>query len=601
MNTTLSIVIVLILTSACASFGQNLLKNPGFEERPSPTSAYPTDWMEKHVGSLPLVWSNAHHEGKFSGMIPGDGKAYLWRQNVPSPTAHGYMLSAWVKADNADLSGQGDYASIYGHIIYKNQPYSSATQFYKEIPPGTYGWQKIEVSAQVENNAPIDHIIISINGKLKGGRIWVDDVSLSEDKKLSPQSLLLGKIEDLQKNLGRIGPVDESVAQAQALLKEAAASTQVDMNQAVTHWVSACRAVSHQAWAAMYPQAMGHKPVEAQMVYHGIAQRKADIDAYLSLMQSMHCNGAFLSLGSWMSVIYRSDIIPVEPGWDKFDALSYFIEQAHKRGIKVWGYLAVFYGDSAPPTGPNSIYTLHPDWFAHGPDSNMPIFPDPANPQVIDFWCKAYAELASRYDIDGVGMDNIWYPTPGSLNYDQNNRRQILKRYGIDILAGGDVYKNPSQWSKVNEFRCQQIDNAVHRIHDALKAANPRVSLIGCLSTYPEKARAGYGEDWAYFCKWLDYVSPMNYDEMGLDEAILRKQLEICRKNEAVYISGIGGMPPIHEAWTISDWARRVAIANQVGGDGLIIYRIGNLDQGVAAFFGQGPFYSKATFPTPQK
>jgi uncharacterized lipoprotein YddW (UPF0748 family) len=229
----------------------------------------------------------------------------------------------------------------------------------------------------------------------------------------------------------------------------------------------------------------------------------------------------------------------------------------------------------------------------------MPIFPDPANPHVIDFLCQVFAELVGRYPIDGVGLDNIWYPSPSALNYDKNNQQQILKQYGIDILAGGDMYKDPGKWKKINEFRCEKISEAVHRIYDAVKAVRHDVSLIGCLSTYPDKARAGYGEDWAHFSKWLDYVSPMNYDEMGLDEAVLRKQLEICRKNDAVYISGIGGMPPVHQAWTISDWAKRVALANKVGGDGLVLYRISDLDQGVAAFFGQGAFYSKATFPPP--
>ena len=58
-------------------------------------------------------------------------------------------------------------------------------------------------------------------------------------------------------------------------------------------------------------------------------------------------------------------------------------------------------------------------------------------------------------------------------------------------------------------------------------------------------------------------------------------------------------MPEVHQSWTISTWAERVAMQRKVGCDGMIIYRIGDLDPAVAAFFGKGPYYTHSEFPKP--
>ena len=89
----------------------------------------------------------------------------------------------------------------------------------------------------------------------------------------------------------------------------------------------------------------------------------------------------------------------------------------------------------------------------------------------------------------------------------------------------------------------------------------------------------------------------------GLASAQLRVRFgsAACRRNKSVYIPAIGGMPKVHRSWTLSEWARRVALQRKLGGDGIIIYRIAEFDTAVAAFFGKGPFYGKARFPDPIK
>jgi len=128
---------------------------------------------------------------------------------------------------------------------------------------------------------------------------------------------LVRKIDDLVKQCDRVGPVDETTARTKELLESARVALRLappDLAAAERKWVDAVRAVSPKVWAAMFPEAMTDKDVEARMICHGIGATKEECDKRLNLIESMGCNGVLESLGSWMTVIYHSDVVPVEPG-----------------------------------------------------------------------------------------------------------------------------------------------------------------------------------------------------------------------------------------------------------------------------------------------
>ena len=187
---------------------------------------------------------------------------------------------------------------------------------------------------------------------------------------------------------------------------------------------------------------------------------------------------------------------------------------------------------------------------------------------------------------------------PTRLNYDENNRQRILARCGIDIRNTGDFWKDPDQAAKIREYRSEVIGQLARRVRDAIKSARPNISIIASLISDPSEA-AEYGQDWRICSQFLDYASPMNYDDASADAALVARQRDLFQKNHVVFIAAMGGMPEVHQRWTISTWANRVAIRRKTGCDGLIIYRIAELDPAVAAFFGKGPYFGKAQFPEP--
>ncbi len=601
MNKRIRFGLVVIFLMACAGVApaENLLHNGSFEERDKVRSEFPAFWTEQaSAGDLPLQFAGEHYEGATSALIPGDDKPHAWRQTIHSPAVRTFTLSAMAKGEDAHFGREG-YAMLYGHIIYKDRPYEDATHFYAKLPPGTFDWKKISIVGAANKDYPIEYVYITVTGRLSAGQMMVDQVELTEDRSATPEALLTGKVDDLMKQLDRIGAGDATVGVAREHLKIAKQKLgAADQSAATTEWIAAADALSHDAWAAMFPDAMSDKPVEAHMIYHGVANTKAGCDQYLATLEKARANGVYLSLGSWASAVYQSNVLPVEPGWEKFDALSYFVAEAHKRNIRVFGYVAAFWGTSTPPDDPRNIFHLHPDWFAKGPDRNMPTFPDPANPEVVEFMTRVYAELAQRYDMDGIGLDYIRYPTESALNYDANNQRRVQDKYGFDILTGEDMWKDPEKWEKLREYRAANTRNVIEHVRAAVKAVKPNMPLIGCLLSDPDEAKE-YGQWWAKSSTLLDYASPMNYDDTSKDEKLVTRQRDILAANKTIFLPAIGGMPEVHQSWTISTWAARVAMQRKVGCDGMIIYRIGDLDPAVASFFGKGPYYTRSEFPKP--
>jgi len=600
----LILLVIAFVSPSVLVAGENLLTNASFEQRDLADKRFPANWTETHHESSPLQFTGEHSDGAAGALLLGDGKSHLWRQNIIAPSAREFTLSAWVTAADVRFDQPDDHASLYAHIIYKGRPYASATHLPCKLEPGSYGWKKVTLSGAANNPAEIDMVQISLTGKFSSGRMVIDQVEVTSAPQLKPEALLMAKVEDLQGQLHRIGNVDSSVNEAEAKLAVAKRHLQSDPPEIVPAkeaWAAAAAAVSHPVWKAMFPAAMTDATVEARMLYHaGLGKTAEECDASFETLRRMGGNATLHSLGSWMSVIHHSKLLPIEPGWEQFDALKYSIESAKRRGFKSFGYIAALYGTSNPPSGPDSLYSKHRDWFATGPDPSMPTFLDPANPDVSDFIVKLFVELAGTYDLDGIGLDYIRYPTETSLNYDQRNRDEILHRYNIDIFVGGDASRDPAKWAKIQEYRAENVGKLVKRVRDAVKQVKPRMSVIACLISEPDDCYY-YGQNWPVSAAWLDYATPMNYDDRSLNLKMLAQQRDIFARNKTVYIPALGGMPEVHERWTISEWARRVEIQRKIGCDGIIVYRSDGFDPAVAEFFGKGPFFGSAEFPAPKK
>lgn len=603
-----AIILAVLLFTATSASGESMLLNGSFEQRDATDRNYPRFWTGSlaqpgATATVPLAFVGEHRDGGTGGLMTGGGRSFAWRQTVrPTNTPKGRLaLVAWVKAEGVKVR-DGEYARLEAKFAFKDG--SEPFTFTADIPPDTYDWRPLTTFCQVDQGrGSVERIDVAVTGRFSVGRIVVDKIDLSDDAAMSSAELLGRKIADLDAALDRAGDVDASVATARTHLRRGEkflSDSSVDAaGKATESWIAGARAVSPAVWAKVFPEAVnGRRADEARMIFHGgQGMTKAEVDASLDRLQAAGANGTFHSAGSWLSVIYPSQLLPTDPAYAAFDSFGYAISAAKARGVTSFAYLATLAGVATPPTGEGSLFATHPNWFAKGPDPRMPTFPDPANLEVVEFVVRAYVELATKYDLDGIGLDYVRYPSETALNYDAINQAQIREKYGFDILVPGpNLAADTAKWANVREHRAAAITSLVRRVRDAVKAVRPKTLVVGCLLAEPDVA-IEYGQDWRQLAPLFDVVVPMNYDDRSADAELLATQRSLIGGN-TLFVPAVGGMPELHDAWPISRWAERLAAGRRAGADGVIVYRMGGLDPAVAAFLGNGPFHGNAAFPT---
>ena len=86
------------------------------------------------------------------------------------------------------MLGKDDYAHLFCHVIYRDQPYSTHDYFKVSFEPGQNDWTEFSVVGAATQSYPIEKLHITIGGKFTRGRYYIDDVQLTEDKSLAEES-----------------------------------------------------------------------------------------------------------------------------------------------------------------------------------------------------------------------------------------------------------------------------------------------------------------------------------------------------------------------------------------------------------------------------
>jgi uncharacterized lipoprotein YddW (UPF0748 family) len=221
-----------------------------------------------------------------------------------------------------------------------------------------------------------------------------------------------------------------------------------------------------------------------------------------------------------------------KPPFPYYDPLQFMIEEAHKRGLEfhAWcnPYRADFKIDSSS-IAPAHITRLHPEWFlAYGDKKYF----DPASKEVQQFVVNVIRDMVSRYDVDAVHMDDYFYPYritgkefPDSLSY---------------IRSGSKL--NKEDWRRSN------VDSIIKILSMVIKQEKPWVKFgISPFSVWRNKdqdpdgsdSKAGqtnYDDLYANILlwmkeKWIDYVAPQLYLEIGNSRIAYEKLLDWWSKH----------------------------------------------------------------------
>lgn len=193
-----------------------------------------------------------------------------------------------------------------------------------------------------------------------------------------------------------------------------------------------------------------------------------------------------------------------------YDPLAFAVREAHARGLELHAwfnpYRARHRGDKSP-SAPSHISRTHPDLVKR---YGSYLWMDPGQKAVRDRTLRVVLDVVKRYDIDGVHIDDYFYPYPeGGKDFPD---AATYRRYSA---SGGKLSRD--NWRRAN------VDSLVHALYTGIKSTKPWVkfgiSPFGIWRPgHPASVRGldAYDQLFADARKWVnegwaDYFTPQLY------------------------------------------------------------------------------------------
>lgn len=264
----------------------------------------------------------------------------------------------------------------------------------------------------------------------------------------------------------------------------------------------------------------------------GMQAQQKELIGLLDKCVEFHMNTVLLHIRPACDALYKSSYEPwssylnngrgVDPGWDP---LQFCIEECHKRGLTCHGWINPYrYGKRGGYdwTGTDDTTKLnykhtHPEWLLYYKND---IYLDPAQPEVLQRIKEVVGDIINNYDVDGILMDDYFYPYGGTTNQDAAS---VAKYKPADMNVG--------------DWRRQNVNKMVKAVYDTIQSVKPwvtfGVSPFGIWTTdssvaskrgitLPYNITGGnmYAEIYCDPVAWLeegtvDYLSPQLYWKIG--------------------------------------------------------------------------------------
>ena len=152
-----------------------------------------------------------------------------------------------------------------------------------------------------------------------------------------------------------------------------------------------------------------------------IAQQQQELRALLDGARGLKLNAVILQVRTACDALYASALEPWSEyltgrmgqapggGWDP---LKFACAEAHARGLELHAWVNPFrarYHQAISPISADHISARHPDWVI---SYVRHLWLDPGNPAVRDWSLQVITDIVRRYDVDGLHMDDYFYPYP---------------------------------------------------------------------------------------------------------------------------------------------------------------------------------------------
>lgn len=257
---------------------------------------------------------------------------------------------------------------------------------------------------------------------------------------------------------------------------------------------------------------------------------KKEMIAILDVCAKNHMNAVVFQVRPHGDALYQSDLEPWSyyltgeqgkaPG-DGWDPLTTMVEEAHKRGIEVHCWLNPFranHPSQKRKISDRHIGRTHPESV---PNYGKYMWMDPGDQGVQDHCFNVFMDVVERYDIDGIHMDDYFYPYPSYANGADFPDSASWRNY---LDNGGGLTRSDWRRDNVNRF--------IKRIYEGIKDRKSWVKLgISPFGIYRPGSPQGVKTTFDQYEKlyadcllwlqegWLDYFTPQLYWKMNGDQS----------------------------------------------------------------------------------
>jgi uncharacterized lipoprotein YddW (UPF0748 family) len=254
------------------------------------------------------------------------------------------------------------------------------------------------------------------------------------------------------------------------------------------------------------------------------AQWRAEAIALLDRARALGLNAIVLQVRPAADALYASTIEP----WSEYltgaqgrapsppdDPLAMWVAEAHKRGLELHAWFNPYrarHSTAKSPLAGNHIAQLRPDAVKRYGDL---LWMDPAEPEAVAQTLAVVADVVWRYDIDGVHIDDYFYPYP--VTVDGVDQPFPDDPAWLRYLQGGGTLDRA-------DWRRAQVDRLVEAMHRKIHELKPGVRFgispfgIGKPALRPAGI-AGFSQYDKLYADverwlaqgWLDYLAPQLY------------------------------------------------------------------------------------------
>ena len=257
---------------------------------------------------------------------------------------------------------------------------------------------------------------------------------------------------------------------------------------------------------------VGRDNMQRTLTYQLDELQKDGVNAIIFQVRP-ECDALYESkLEPWSRFLTGQQGLAPQPYWDP---LQWMVDECHRRGMELHAWINPYRAKTKTTNelATSHVAVKHPDWvFSY---DGLYIL-NPALEASRQYTCRVVEDIVSRYDVDGLHIDDYFYPYP--VAGQQIPDTQLYQQTGGAFASIGD-------WRRHNvDLLIRDLHKTIHRVKPWVKFGvspfgiyrnkknDPNGSLTNGLQNYDDL----YADVLTWLENgWVDYLVPQLYWEIG--------------------------------------------------------------------------------------